>query len=193
MKSKIMSKGFTLLELIIVIGILAVLGAVSVLVLNPAQLFAQARDSQRISDLASVQAAIGLYLSTATSPAIAAAGPFCTVGALTVFSDACTTRDLYGVDNTGWVAINLGGTQGGSPLSTLPKDPTNDSTYFYAFKGDTTNLTFELNGRLESTKFRDKMTTDGGNKNTCGTDYGTTVTTRDTCYYEVGTEPGLAL
>jgi len=58
-----MKKGFTLLELLIVIAILAVLSSAIVLVLNPAQLLAQARDSQRLSDLSSLHSAIALYLS----------------------------------------------------------------------------------------------------------------------------------
>src|SRR3989344_4014430 len=62
------TKGFTLLELVIVIGILAVLGAVSVLVLNPAQLFAEARDSSRVTDLQSVTNAIGLYFTSVSTP-----------------------------------------------------------------------------------------------------------------------------
>jgi prepilin-type N-terminal cleavage/methylation domain-containing protein len=41
-------KGFTLIELLIVIAILAILATAVVLVLNPAQILAQARDAQRI-------------------------------------------------------------------------------------------------------------------------------------------------
>ncbi|MDD4931154.1 MAG: prepilin-type N-terminal cleavage/methylation domain-containing protein, partial [Candidatus Colwellbacteria bacterium] len=44
-------KSFTLVELLIVIAILAVLAAAVVVVLNPAELLAQARDSQRSTDL----------------------------------------------------------------------------------------------------------------------------------------------
>jgi prepilin-type N-terminal cleavage/methylation domain-containing protein len=42
--------GFTLIELLIVIGILAILATVVVLVLNPTEMFKQARDSQRLSE-----------------------------------------------------------------------------------------------------------------------------------------------
>ncbi|MGC9603563.1 MAG: type II secretion system protein, partial [Minisyncoccia bacterium] len=41
--------GFTLIELLVVIGILGTLATAVVLVLNPAQLLAQARDSTRLS------------------------------------------------------------------------------------------------------------------------------------------------
>ena len=61
-----MKKGFTLIELLIVIAILAILATTVVLVLNPAQILAQARDAQRISDLSSIKSAIALYLATAT-------------------------------------------------------------------------------------------------------------------------------
>src|SRR3989344_9411549 len=61
-------RGFTLLELIIVIAILAILSVAVILVINPAETLARARDSQRFSDLAAVKAAVGLYLSQAATP-----------------------------------------------------------------------------------------------------------------------------
>ena len=54
-------KGFTLIELLVVIAIIAILAVVVVLTLNPAQLLAQARDSNRASDFATLKSAIGLY------------------------------------------------------------------------------------------------------------------------------------
>ena len=58
------SRGFTLLELLIVIAILAILAAVVIIVLNPAQTLAQARDAQRLSDLSTIKSAISLYMTT---------------------------------------------------------------------------------------------------------------------------------
>lgn len=61
-------RGFTLLELLIVIAIIAILSVVVVLVLNPAETLKKARDSQRMSDLSTLKTAIGLYLTDVASP-----------------------------------------------------------------------------------------------------------------------------
>ncbi|MDE2145009.1 MAG: prepilin-type N-terminal cleavage/methylation domain-containing protein, partial [Patescibacteria group bacterium] len=54
---------FTLIELLIVIAIIGILASVVVLVLNPAQLLSQSRDSRRTQDLSNLNNAIGMYLS----------------------------------------------------------------------------------------------------------------------------------
>lgn len=174
-----MKKGFTLIELLIVIGIISILATAVVLVLNPAQLLAQARDSTRISDLGSIKSAIGLYLATATTPAVAA-GPYSTASTTCAFT-TCTVpaaAALQDTDGTGWVAINLSATTGGSALSVLPIDPTNNATYQYAYKGVVADLTFEIDATLESTKYSGMKDTDGGSSSV---------------YYEVGTVAGLSL
>ncbi|MBI2099714.1 prepilin-type N-terminal cleavage/methylation domain-containing protein, partial [Candidatus Uhrbacteria bacterium] len=127
-------RGFTLIELLIVIGILAVLAAAVVIVLNPAELLAQARDGTRISDLNNIQGAVSLYLSDVTSPTLgttarSTASSSCGFG-------TCTVTASYGVDGTGWVEVNLTAISTGSTLSNLPRDPTNNANYQYAYKGD---------------------------------------------------------
>lgn len=173
-----MKKGFTLIELVIVIGILAILATVVVLVLNPAQLLAQGRDSRRMSDLNSIKSAVGLYLATVTGPTFTA-GPFSNIGTdCYSLSGTCTERTSLAVNGSGWVAIDFTSITIGTPLSALPQDPVNNTSYHYAYKGNNTDKTLEINTILESTKYSPLMSSDGGNS---------------TSYYEVGSEPGLDL
>ena len=54
-------KGFTLIEILIVIGIIAILAAVVIVAINPARQFAQARNSQRSSNVNTILNAINQY------------------------------------------------------------------------------------------------------------------------------------
>lgn len=187
-----MKKGFTLIELLIVIAILAILTTAVVLVLNPAQILAEARDSQRTADLDTVMSAINLYLATATSTTLgeaarSTANTTCGLNGASGEGVTCALTAVYTVAGAGWVGVDLTLASGGSPLAVLPRDPLNNATYQYAYDGKNTEKTFELNGRLESVKFRGKMANDGGDDSTCAT------YTEGTCYYEIGTEPGLDL
>ena len=67
-------KGFTLLELLIVISIIAILSVALILVLNPAETLRKSRDTQRISDLATLKTALGIYTTTITTPILGDAG-----------------------------------------------------------------------------------------------------------------------
>lgn len=146
-------KGFTLLELLIVIAVIAVLSAILIFILDPTETLAKARDSQRISDLGSLKTAMGIYLTGTTTPqldgisgtrqdkCLGGAGVktvFASVdsGAVTLSNAALTGSNFTAwgqvssannslTDGTGWVPVNLNSITGGSPISNLPIDPTN--------------------------------------------------------------------
>ncbi len=150
LKSK---KGFTLVELLVVIAILAVLAVAVVVVLNPAELLKQARDSTRISDMAALNSAVALYFAD-VAPSSQTATVRCTVG--TTFpggGTACVLSASTSVDGTGWISTNFSSISSGSPLARLPLDPVNSGSLFYAAKVSTTVGAYELNANMESVKY----------------------------------------
>ncbi|MDD5430804.1 MAG: type II secretion system protein [Candidatus Pacebacteria bacterium] len=197
------NRGFTLVELLIVIGLLAILTTVTILVLNPVQLFAQARDATRLSDLDTINSALAYYLSTASSTTVdldAAVANGCTTYCFTHVAEAtagsnCGSRHAAlgketelnssdrDVDGTGWIPVDIRNSTGGPPISNYPVDPSSTSSYFYDYTCDNSNFTYELDANMESVRYAyqgsdDVESTDGGNSATI---------------YEVGTDPGLDL
>lgn len=173
MQSELDRKGFTLVELLVVIGILAVLATAVVVVLNPAELLKQARDAQRLSDLSSINSALALYVASTSSPTFGttALTSLGSAGATsTCDSQTGVAGDDYTTDGLGWVAVNLSQLSGGSPLPTLPRDPTNNTTYKYCYDG-TASTTWELMAALESEKFGTAQNLDGNDGGDCATCY----------------------
>jgi prepilin-type N-terminal cleavage/methylation domain-containing protein len=58
------NKGFTLIELVVVIGILVILFAITLAAINPARQFAQARDTQRRNDVNAILNAVHQYAAS---------------------------------------------------------------------------------------------------------------------------------
>ena len=189
---KNLQKGFTLLELLIVITILAILTLVVVLFINPVEMLKKARDVQRMSDMAVLRTAIVLYLqdrSTNTLGAANCASSASAVAAATstwqwvsipantlgYASTTVTTANYTKNDGTGWVPVNFASVASSSspPIAKLPIDPINTftsgnatSTAYYYRYACLTNNTFEIDATLESEAYvtdDPKARKDGGN------------------------------
>lgn len=171
------NKGFTLVELMIVLAILALLAAIIIFALNPAQLFARARDSQRLADLRALTSAINYYLVITTTPVLdGGTNTLCVGGTAskTIYATsavtaavpwATTNTTARGMDGTGWIKINFAAT-GEIPLGSLPIDPKNGGSAaspstFYAF-ACSSSQGFEINTNMESTTYKASEGTDGG-------------------------------
>ena len=55
--------GFTLIELIVVIAIISILASIILIIINPAIIFANARNATRSSDISNIQSAINKYIA----------------------------------------------------------------------------------------------------------------------------------
>ncbi len=173
-----MNKSFTLVELLIVIGILAILTAAIVIVLNPAELLKQARDSKRLQDLTSIdkslQVSQAIYpdisLGTASTVYISIADTTSTCANLGLPSlpsgwsyNCVTSANLVNSDGTGWIPVNFQDTNlvGAVQLSALPIDPINTTStglyYTYAMGGS-----YQFTALTESEKYAANAANDGG-------------------------------
>lgn len=175
-----MRKGFTLIELLVVIAIIAILAVVVVLTLNPAQLLAQSRDANRVSDMATLNSALNLYitdqagssnftLGNASSVYISLPDSSSTCGSWglaalpTGYSYGCASKSNYkNASSTGWIPVTFQNISAGVPFGSLPTDPTNQSSSKLFYTYTTNGSQFELTAAVESQKQKAALT---GNTN----------------------------
>lgn len=145
-----MRKSFTLIELIVVIGIIALLSALGVSSYNGFQ--QAARDSRRKADLETITNALNAFY--AVNGRFPAAGS-CAAGTV------ITTCSVNSTTSNAWIPALVP-----TYIESLPQDPTNNAgapwhatnnNYSYAYGGVTANgQEYELTARLENTADPDR-------------------------------------
>lgn len=114
-KSNVSRKGFTLIEVLVVIGILAILATIVIVAVNPARQFAQSRNTQRTANVSAILNAVGERV--ADNKGIFETG--CTAGAIPTASSTLKTG-----------GYDIGPCLVPTYLSSLPFDPTAPGAHF---------------------------------------------------------------
>jgi prepilin-type N-terminal cleavage/methylation domain-containing protein len=164
-------QAFTLIELLVVIAIIAILAVVVVLTLNPAEMLRQARDANRLSDLATINSAINLYttdqsgssgfslgnasniyLSLSDTSSTCSNLGLATTSPSSVIYACVNSTSSRNINNSGWIPVNLSLLSSGSPLGSLPIDPVNQSSTGLYYTYYTNGSQFEVTSLFESQK-----------------------------------------
>lgn len=142
------SRGFTLIEILVTTGILAVLSTVTVLVVQPQELFKQARDARRITDIKALMQVLKLAglggniigNNDQVSLSLPDNSQTCTgLSGLTTLENGWTYRcanatDYRKIDGAGWIAADFG-----DPFALNATQ--NNEAYLASVGGDTYDTT----------------------------------------------------
>ena len=128
-------KGFTLIELLVVIGIIAILAGIVIIAINPARQFAQARNTQRTSNVRAILDAVGQRM--ADNQGVFETG--CAAGAITT-----SAVPVYIGSSTYNIAPCIVPTY----IATLPYDPSDPNARYNSIADYNTGYTV---GRSSST------------------------------------------
>jgi hypothetical protein len=162
-----------------VIAILAVLAVVVVVTLNPTGLLQESRDTNRLSDIATLNSAISLfaadvqttnalgtvntvYVSIPDAVATTTAGDQCQGLGLPTLPSAyvyqCAASSTYRLTNgTGWIPASFSQASFGAPLAKLPTDPMNSTSSGLYYTYVTNGTQYEVNAILESQKYKSQF------------------------------------
>lgn len=160
------TQAFTLIELLLVIGIVAILAAGAIVVLDPVEQLNKARDGTRLSDIQSINRALSIYelnggqtFGSANTVYISIPDSSATCANLTLpslpsgWTYACVTSDnSQKVDGTGWIPVPFNTVSQGSPLAKIPIDPINsdtDGAYYTYISGGSWVVTALLQSEKE--------------------------------------------
>jgi len=166
------AKGFTLIEILIVVAVIAVLAVIVVLILNPAVMLQRSKDSRRLSDIKSLDKALALasvqipevplglasttYISLPDPAATTTAGTDCASMAIALPTlppgwqyHCAASSTLKNIDGTGWIPIDFTTFPGSNPIPTLPLDPINEASNFMYYSYVTDGQSWVLTNRFE--------------------------------------------
>ncbi len=186
---KFLNGGFTLIETLISVSIIAVLATATIYILNPFQFVAQNNDYTRVNDLEILDKAIKLskiaetFTDNTESKKVYISLP--DVNA--ILDDDCKNdyptlpnlvsgweyrcvssgANLQNIDGAGWVPI---GFSTGQFIDKLPIDPVNISNSsnnnFYTYSWESKKNAYSLTAKLDSEKYISQTAAnDGGNSN----------------------------
>ena len=118
--NKNIQKGFTLIEILVVIGIIGILATVVLIAVNPSRQFKQARDSQRVANVNTILNALGQNIADHQG------NLFCD-GSIRVLPK----ESYYGIASSISIdGTNLADCITPDYLPKLPFDPGNSSAYY---------------------------------------------------------------
>ena len=174
-------KGFTIIELLIVISILGVLAVALLITINPGEAQKKTRDAQRLAHLKTIQTLVDQFINdgkNATGTIISAAGAT-SQGIAAQNSQACGVASWLGIDTCPYGA-------------TVPLDPNNGVTRTFItgatavppttgqviaqYRARILGSDYEVNVMQESAANATKISNDGGNNNGQWIEVGTSLT-----------------
>lgn len=139
--------GFTLIELIVALAVLAILAGSFVIVIDPLAQIKKSRDNQRKSDLAQLQRALETYYNDFGRYPLSSNSPNYQIMSLTVCGGPCSWGEPFGVY-----------------MDNLPKDPISGQTYRYV--ADSSRQFYRIYGSLER-KEQDPQVCNVGTNDPC--------------------------
>ena len=162
------NKGFTLVELLAVVTILATIATATVIIMNPVEMIRQAEDAVKLNDLNSIHQVLNLFRSNRPGGSLGV--PNTVYVSIPSASTDCaglglpplpagwnyrcaTTANLRNINGTGWIPVNFTAIRGGSPISVLPVDPINNANFFYAYL-PSAHHRYTFSARIESIRQR---------------------------------------
>lgn len=113
-------RAFTIIELLVVIGIISILAVALLVTLNPSSTQKKARDSKRMKDATTIQAIIESYVGDGGTPICTSAPCVSSGGTTTANNQPCT--------NTNWLGENMC-----DYAQSIPSDPLNQADLSCAY------------------------------------------------------------